>query len=75
MRLSVLQGDPLYTPNARQYNVTLDGVLQTHCIIADDENGYVLRYRKNAIGTLSKDRFGKFRTEEIFGNVVIEKKQ
>ncbi len=75
MRLSVLQGDPSYTPNARQYNVKLDGVLQTHCIIADDENGYVLRYKKTPIGTLCKDRGGKFKTEEIFGNVVIEKKQ
>lgn len=75
MRLSVLQGDPAYTPNARDFNVTLDGVLQTHCIIADDENGYILRYKKTPIGLLSKDRSGKFKTEEIFGNVVIERKK
>ncbi len=74
MRLSVLQGDPNYTPNAKDFNVHLDGVKQTHCIVADSENGYILRYKKTAIGTLRKGRNGKFETEEVFGNVVITRK-
>jgi len=74
MRLSVLQGDPNYTPDAQSYNVHLDGVKQTHCIIADSSNGYVLRYKKTILGTLRRLRSGKFETEEVFGNVVISHK-
>lgn len=74
MRLSVLCGDPNYTQNAKDFNVHFDGVKQTHCIIADSENGYILRYKKTSLGTLRKGRNGKFETEELFGNVVITRK-
>lgn len=74
MRLSVLEGDPNKTQDAHKYNVFLDGVRQTHCIIADSENGYVLRYKRTGLGTLSVGRDGRLKTEELFGNVVIESK-
>lgn len=73
VRLSVLKHDPNFTPNAQNYNVHFNGEKQTHCIIADSENGYILRYKKTILGTLRK-RAGKLETEEVFGNVVITKK-
>jgi hypothetical protein len=72
MRLSVLEGDPNRTYDAHKYYVFLNGEKQTHCIIADSDNGYVLRYKKTKLGSLCADRSGKFQTEEVFGNVVIE---
>lgn len=74
MCLSIRQGDPNYTANAKDYNVHLDGVKQTHCIIANSENGYILRYKKTGIGTLRKGRNDKFESEVVFGNVVITRK-
>ena len=71
VRLSILKDDPRYTADASRYNVFLNGEKQTSCLIADSENGYVLRYKKNKIGVLCKGRNGKLITEEVFGNVVI----
>lgn len=60
--------------NAPQdYIVTLDGVKQTHCIIADDVQGFIRRYKKTKMGTLVGGRTGLI-TEDLKGVVVISKK-
>ena len=70
-RISILPGDQDRVPNPQNYDVFIDGVKQTHCIVADSEKGTALRYKKNAVGMLCKGRGGKFQTEEVTGIVTI----
>lgn len=58
----------------RNYTVTLDGVKQDRCVLADAKEGYVVRYRNNAFGLPVRDRQGHRVTERIAGVVVIEPK-
>ena len=71
MRISVLKGDPDYTEHGGSFNVTLDGVVQTVCVIADSDKGEIVRYKLNAMGLPSKDRSGKFILETLKGKVSI----
>jgi hypothetical protein len=52
MRVSVVPTDPGYRVQAYNYSVLLDGVEQTQCITADEEQGYVVRYKTDAHGKL-----------------------
>ena len=72
MRISVIAGDPNRVMNPRDYKVTLDGVEQRDCLVADTNKGMVLRYKRNRMGLLYANRQGKMETEELHGNVVIE---
>ena len=72
-RISILPGDPDRVPDPQNYDVFIDGVKQTNCIVADAEKGTALRYKKNTVGMLCKGRGGKFQTEEVRGAIVITK--
>lgn len=41
MRISVVERDTGFSPNARQAKVTLDGIEVKDCITADEEGGFV----------------------------------
>lgn len=74
MRISILEGDPGYRlpPELISYAIYLDGVQQWYVITADDEQGFVLRYKTDAQGQLiSKDDF--LIEERVEGSVVISK--
>jgi hypothetical protein len=74
MRLSIIVGDHSDAFDARNYDVFLDGEKQTVCLIADEEKGMVRRYKRNAIGMLSKGRNGLI-VEDLKGVVVIKRKE
>lgn len=71
MRISVIAGDPNWVMNTQDYCVTLDGVEQRDCLVADADNGMILRYKRNRMGLFSVTRDGKIDTEELRGTVVI----
>lgn len=73
MRLSMVAGDKNTAERPQDYIVTLDGVKQTHCLIADEEKGFIRRYKKTKMGTLVSGRTGLI-TEDKQGVVVITKK-
>ena len=70
-RISILPGDPDRVLDPQNYVVFIDGIKQTHCIVADAEKGTALRYKKNAVGMLCRGRNNKFLTEEVTGIVTI----
>ena len=72
MRISVIAGDPDRVMNPVDYRVTLDGVEQRDCLVADADKGMVLRYKRNRMGLFYANRQGEMETEELHGNVVIE---
>ena len=72
MRISVIAGDPDHVMNLVDYRVTLDGVEQRDCLVADADKGMILRYKRNKMGLFSVTRDGKKDTEEVQGTVVIE---
>jgi len=74
MRLSMVAGDKNTAERPQDYIVTLDGVKQTVCLIADEEKGFIRRYKKNQFGLLIKGREGVI-TEDLKGVVVITKKE
>lgn len=74
MRLSTLKTDPGYKPSAelRKYEVFLNGVKETLCETADEEQGYIVRvmkvydrYQRKAILRRSGKIFGKVEIQEI----------
>lgn len=73
MRLSMIAGDKKDSNEPHKFVVTLDGVVQTLAIIADEEKGHVRRYKKNKLGILMKGRNGLI-TEDLFGVVKITRK-
>lgn len=74
MRLSMVAGDKNTEERPQDYIVTLDGVKQTACIIADEERGFIRCYKKTKMGTLVKGRTGLI-TEDKHGLVIISKKE
>lgn len=74
MRLSMVAGDKNTAERPQDYIITLDGVKQTVCLIADEERGFIRRYKKTKFGTLVKGRTGLI-TEDLTGVVVITKKE
>lgn len=73
MRLSMVAGDKNTAERPQDYIVTLDGVKQTACIIADEERGFIRRYKKTKFGMFMKGRT-EIITEDLYGVVVITKK-
>ena len=50
-------------------NVTLDGVPQTHVLVADEDEGYIVRQGADPVGDI---RAGKWPVETVRGDVRIE---
>ena len=71
MRISVIAGDPNKVCNPQDYKVTLDGVEQRDCLVADADKGMVLRYKRNKFGMLCVTRNGEIDSETVHGTVVI----
>lgn len=74
MRLSTIKTDPGYKPASelRKYVVLLNGKKETICVIADEEEGYVVREMRvrNPFSRQTKlQRSGK-----IFGKVEIRER-
>lgn len=72
MRISIVCGDKDFINDGKNYSVTLDGVKQTHCIMADSDKGVVQRYKLNRYGVVTVNRQGKTLTEVVYGSVVIK---
>lgn len=73
MRLSMIVGDKTDSKEPHEFEIKLDGVVQTVAIIADEENGHVRRYKKNGLGLTMKNRKGLI-TEDVYGVVKITRK-
>lgn len=58
----------------RKFDVILDGQMQKHCVVADAEKGYVLRYRTTPFGTIAIGRNNKALVQRVDGIVEIVKK-
>lgn len=58
MRISVIAGDPDRVMNPVDYRVTLNGVEQRDCLVADADKGMILRYKRNRMGLFSVTRVG-----------------
>lgn len=72
MRLSVIQSDQGYSVAAFGCSVTLDGNPLDCCVTADEEQGAVLCYVKDAEGNfMLDDSKGAIKTEQLKGTVVI----
>lgn len=82
MRSSVIKTDPGYA-NYRKHSrafqskalvITLDGVPQTRVITADEETGYILRFKTNENGAPYRDPNNPTEAakEELHGVVRIE---
>ena len=74
MRLSMIVGDKNDSSEPHKFVVTLDGVVQTVAIIADEEEGHVRRYQTTHLGILKKGRNGLL-TEDKYGVVKITRKE
>lgn len=78
MRVSVLSDDPGYVANADDraaYLITLNGVIIEDVITADDEVGYISRYRRDAKGNfILAPNKQEVETFTQVGKVRIEKK-
>jgi hypothetical protein len=72
MRISVKKDDPGYDPvNSRYAKVYLDGVEQKHCVTADEEEGYIIRYVTDDNGELTIE--GDYiKEEKVAGKVKID---
>jgi hypothetical protein len=57
-----------------QFDVYLDGVKQNACTVADSDEGYVLRYRRNVFGAPAMHKSGRPVIERKNGVVVIVRK-
>jgi len=71
MRLSVSKDDPGYHINATKYRAYLDGKYVDEYITADEEKGYILKYKldENEKPIL---KFDYLKTEELYGKVEIK---
>lgn len=72
MRLSVEPEDDGYSPNANNYSAFLDGEKINYCITADEEEGYIKKFKEDE-DHIAVDEWGNPLTEEIEGNVEIRK--
>lgn len=57
-----------------QYDVFFNGVKQSLCIVADEEKGYIERYKFGMGRRPIKNRFGKIETVRLSGKVEIKRK-
>lgn len=74
MRLSILKSDSGYKPASelRKYHVFLDGKRETHCEVADEDHGYVIRvmttrdpFSRKLVQRRSPKIYGKVEIKEI----------
>lgn len=76
MRVSIELDDPACKPEtsmlARTAEVYLDGVKQHLVVTADDEEGFVKRYKTLANGLLYQNEQGYSETEIVKGQVTIK---
>jgi len=68
MRLTI-NDDPEIT---RKAVITLDGVIQKYCIVADEERGYVAVRRLDSKGRSIHNGYKLARCRRLFGKVKIE---
>ncbi len=73
MRLSILDHDPDYSPDAVLYRVYLDGEEIQGVVTADEEKGYVVRYITDEEGNVQLNG-DEFDFETVFGEVRLEKR-
>lgn len=57
------------------FDVFFNGVKQTLCTVADEEKGYIERYKFGMGRRPIKNRFGKIETVRLSGKVEIKRKQ
>lgn len=80
MRISVREHDPGYRNEATtgKYEAYLDGERVDMCITADEEKGYIEKYKLDEDGNhmfgFDKDDIRYLETEELHGNVEIKEK-
>ena len=67
MRLDIRNMD---RKTCRAYDVFLDGVKQTTCVVADEAKGFVIRYRTTQFGAVMV-KGNKSLTERVEGVVTI----
>lgn len=77
MRVSVEKDDSGYRKDAtgRNYEAYLNGKRVEKCITADEEEGYIKRFKTDSTGTeIIKTENGEryLETEELYGNVEIK---
>lgn len=79
MRLSTIEGDAGYAEwcemitDEKSPAVYLDGVVQKHCFVADEERGEIVRAKVSEKGRIVADHgTGEVLTEAVFGEVKIE---
>lgn len=78
MRLSADKTDPGYSWYLRHLCsvIFLDGEKQRFCLTADDEQGFIVRYKADAKGNLVVDlERGEIVREKVFGRVKIVLRQ
>lgn len=51
--------------------ITLDGVKQERCIVADEEEGFIMQHSLNEAGQVYADERGDVATEILYGKVRI----
>jgi hypothetical protein len=70
MRVSIDANDPGFNPRRSMASVVLDGEVLHDCITADEEEGMVLVYARDATGNFILDG-DEMRTEQRFGKVSV----
>jgi hypothetical protein len=73
MRISVNPKDKGFRSDARQFKVTVDGILVARCITADDDLGMVVRYKTDDSRRIAVDG-GAATIETVYGRVKINRK-
>lgn len=59
----------------KKFDVTLNGVVQRLCVIADVTEGFVVKYTMGLFGAPVKGRGGVFKTQKVYGTVTITEKK
>jgi hypothetical protein len=59
----------------KKFDVTLNGVVQRLCVIADVTEGFVVKYTMGLFGAPVKRRGGVFKTQKVYGVVTITEKK
>lgn len=74
MRISGRKDDPGYHKRVWSYQAFIDNVKVAHCFTADEDRGYVLRYKTDGRGHLIVDRSkDEIAIEQLFGRVQVRR--
>lgn len=74
MRLSAVRADPGYREDYDRFTVRLDGVPVHHCIVADEDEGFVTVIAQDDYGNFLATETG-YRTKTLRGQVLILRRQ